>query len=371
MIKGLYLHIPFCKSVCTYCDFPKLAGASERIDEYVHALAKELDSYRDELTAIETLYLGGGTPSSIGIPALEVLFAKLEACLDFTQIQECTLEANPIDITDALAEFLVHHHVNRISLGVQTGHLPLLKLLGRSEGPDVVRKALQILRSHGIDNINLDFIYAIPSETLENLKSDIEYAISLQPKHLSFYSLILEERTKLYFDIQKGRIQPTSIDDEADQFEYVMDTLPKRGYPQYEISNYALPEFASKHNQVYWDTLPYLGLGMGAHSQVETKRFHNHATLQKYLDAVQATGRGIESFDPCELKREFGILGLRKTAGIRLKTFQERFKSDLLVTYPRLAKNLADGLLVREKDVLRLTRRGILVMNVVEESFME
>jgi oxygen-independent coproporphyrinogen-3 oxidase len=281
------------------------------------------------------------------------------------------LEANPIDITDELAEFLFQHHVHRISLGVQTGHESFLQLLGRTEGPDQVKNALNILRAHGIENINLDFIYAIPQETLTDLKADIEYALSLKPKHLSFYSLILEERTKLFYEVQRGRIKPLLIDQEADQFEFVMDELPKHGFRQYEISNFALPGFESLHNQIYWETEPYLGLGMGAHSQIGLKRFHNHATLQKYLDAVRQTGTGIERVDPCDLEQEFGILGLRKTAGISLKTFHDRFGNELLTRFPRLRKNLAEGLLKREEDVLRLTRHGILVMNYVEESFME
>lgn len=371
MAKGLYIHIPFCRSICTYCDFPKLAGATERIREYMQALLSEIEHQRTHLQDLETIYIGGGTPSSIGIPALSMLFSALKKSVDFSNIREFTIEANPEDITEEFAEFLSNHPLNRISLGVETGHPRLLKILGRKAGKEQVRTAIDCLRRHGIDNINLDFIYAIPSETMQDLEEDIEYAISLHPTHLSFYSLILEERTLLQHQVEKKEIMPLDIEDEADQFERVMKELPKAGYAHYEISNFALPEHKSLHNLLYWNLSSYLGVGMGAHSQIEERRFHNHPTLQKYLDAVNNTGVGTESEDSCDLVREFGIMGLRKVQGISVKEFHHRFNRDLFDTFPLLNKNMESGLLILEGDNLRLSPRGIMVMNYVEKSFME
>jgi len=292
MAKGLYLHLPFCRSICTYCDFPKLAGASDKIEGYIRSLSREMEAYPEEFVDLETVYLGGGTPSAIGLPALSALFSALEKRVDFSRIREFTIEANPQDVTPDFVRLIRDHHVNRVSLGVQTSHSRLLRILGRSEERQCVEDAVRILRAGGIANLNLDFIYAIPSQTLAELRADLNYAASLRPEHLSFYSLILEEKTQLMHDVRHGLIQMADEDLEADMFEMVMDTLPAKGYAHYEISNFARPGFPSAHNMIYWNVREYLGLGMGAHSQTGIRRFHNFATLSAYQDAVDRTGKG-------------------------------------------------------------------------------
>jgi oxygen-independent coproporphyrinogen-3 oxidase len=370
MAKGLYLHLPFCKTICTYCDFPKLAGATNQIEAYVQALVNELEDYRDELTDVETVYLGGGTPSAIPTVFLTILFEKLASVLDLRRLTEFTIEANPSDVTAEFAKLLITYHVTRVSLGVQTFHPHLLAVLGRKEDADVVRYAIHTLKESGLVNLNLDFIYAIPGETIDELKTDLEFAVSLQPTHLSIYSLILEEKTKLMYEIKQGRMQPIDEDLEADMFELVRNQLPKAGYSHYEISNFALLGYESKHNLVYWNLDSYLGLGMGAHSQIGTIRFHNKSTLSGYLSAVHSTGRGWEAQDPCDLPAEFGIMGLRKLQGISLAEFVARFGSNLLTTFPRLQKNIEEGLCICEGDRFRLSPRGVLLLNYVERSFL-
>lgn len=371
MAKGIYIHVPFCQSVCTYCDFPKLAGGEERIPDYVRALIREMDAYPDEWKDVETLYLGGGTPSRLPLPELDRLFQALSAKTDLSRLSEFCLEANPQDLTPEFARFLAGWGVNRVSLGVQTSHPHLLALLGRTHGRGDVLRAISALRNAGIGNVNLDFIYAIPGETFAELEADIAYATSLGAAHLSFYSLILEEKTLLWHEIRDGKLSLCSEDLEADMAEAVMDLLPARGYEQYEVSNFARPGFQSRHNVLYWNVQPYLGLGMGAHSQIGTIRFHNHPMLSRYLSAVETTGTGRAAFDPCDLAQETGLMGLRLREGLSRSAFRERFGEDILLKYPRLAKNLTEGLLELAGDRLRATRRGLLLLNYVERSFAE
>lgn len=371
MAQGLYIHIPFCRVVCGYCDFPKLAGAMEFAPAYVEALIREMGYYSDEMREVRTVYLGGGTPSALGIPLLNRLFDALEAQMDPKQWEEVTLEANPGDIDPPMAAFLASRGVNRLSLGVQTSHPRLLEILGRPQDPQSVPLAVQRLRDAGIRNINLDFVYAIPTQTVAELAEDLDFAIGLEPMHLSFYSLILEEKTALAYAIRTKKWAPLSEGTEASMFEMVNDRLPAAGYPRYEVSNFSRPGWHSRHNVIYWNVQPYLGLGMGAHSQIGTIRFHNHPTLRAYLQAVETFGNGRQAEDSCDLSMETGLMTLRLTQGIGLRAFSQRFGVDLFARYPRLRQYVEWGLLVCEDDHLRLTPRGLLLMNQVETAFLE
>jgi oxygen-independent coproporphyrinogen-3 oxidase len=371
MAKALYIHIPFCNTICTYCDFPKLAGASNQIDDYIQTLCHEMDYYRAEIATTETIYIGGGTPSSIGLKPLAILLSKIESMVRITNITEYTIEANPQDITTDFVKLIKSHHVSRVSVGVQTINPQLQTSIGRHETKAIVIQAVKVLKEAEILNINLDFIYGIPGETLSDLQADIDFAVSVNPQHLSFYSLILEEKTKIMHDIKSGKITPIDKDIEADMFELVMNELPKHQYFQYEISNFSKTHFQSKHNMIYWKVQPYLGLGMGAHSQVEMTRFHNYPRLAAYLKAVKTTGTGLESCDPCNLAQETGLMNLRLLEGISVKAFHDRFGYDILTRYPLLNINIASGLLELSDGKLRLTHRGIMLMNRVETSFID
>lgn len=371
MAKGIYIHVPFCKSVCTYCDFPKLAGGEDRIEAYAEALIREMDAYPEEWKDVETVYFGGGTPSLLPVSTLKRLFAALSAKTDLSRLTEFCLEANPGDVTPEWAQTVASAGVNRVSLGVQSSHPRLLALLGRNHGRGEVLRAISALHAAGIGNVNLDFIYAIPGETFSELQADIAYATSLGATHLSFYSLILEERTRLWHDIREGTLFPCPEDLEADMAEAVTDLLPARGYEQYEVSNFARPGCQSRHNMIYWNVKTYLGLGMGAHSQIGAVRFHNHPTLARYLREVEETGKGFAAWDPCDLAQETGLMGLRLREGLSREAFRERFGQDILLRYPRLARNLSEGLLEIAGDRLRPTRRGLLLLNYVERSFAE
>lgn len=370
MIKSLYIHIPFCKQICTYCDFAKLVGNSSLMTEYTNALINELKYYRPQLSNIETIHIGGGTPSALPLSLLESILSSLMNIIPFQSLKEFGIEANPNDVSDAFVKLIKQYHVNRISLGVESSNPLHLKSMNRSHTIDQVYEAVERLHQHNFHNINLDFIYAWPNQTMEELKRDLRIALSLKPTHLSFYALILEPKTKLYHDYMKHEVSLVDEDTDASMYEYLMDELPKHGYIQYEISNFAIKGYESKHNLAYWNLDEYLGIGMGAHSQVESKRFHNATQVKKYIQNVLIHQSGVESTDPCDLIQETFIMGLRKIEGVNLHEVMARFQVNPLILYPRILKNIEEKLLVIENDYLKLTQKGKLLLNYVERSFI-
>ena len=370
MIKSLYIHIPFCKKICSYCDFAKLVGNEALMIQYTNALLIELEHYRHNIKDIQTIHIGGGTPSALPLKLLERIFLKLSDMIEIKSLLEFGIEANPNDITDDFVKLIKKYHVNRISLGVESSNPTHLIEMNRSHTLNQVEEAINCLHQNDFHNINLDFIYAWPKQTMEELKRDLRYALSFKPTHLSFYALILEPKTKLYHDFVNHEITLTDEEIDASMYEYLLDELPKNGYYQYEISNFAIKGFESKHNLSYWNLDEYLGIGMGAHSQIDSKRFHNSNQLKEYLNKVDLNNCGVESIDPCDLIQETFIMGLRKVSGVNLKDVSERFGVNPFVLYPRLLKNIDEKLLVIENDYLKLTQKGMLLLNYVERSFI-
>ena len=370
MIKSLYIHIPFCQKICTYCDFAKLVANDKLMEDYLSALIKELDYYKNQLTSIKTIHIGGGTPSSLPIHLLERIFIKLSQIVDLSRLEEFGFETNPNDVSESLVTVLKKYHVNRVSLGVESSFNHHLVAMNRSHNIIQVIEAVNILQMKGIKNYNLDFIYAWPNQTFDELIKDIDFAVKLNPTHLSFYGLILEPKTKLNFDYEHRKIQLIDEDTDASMYEYLMKELPKLGFEQYEISNYAKPGFESKHNLTYWQIEEYLGIGMGAHSQVNAKRFHNFSSIKDYISSVNTEGYGFQSEDACDLMQETFIMGLRLNVGVNVNHFKQRFSLDPLILYPDIQKNINELLLVYENDVIKLTDRGRLLLNYVEQSFI-
>ncbi len=370
MITSLYLHIPFCKKICTYCDFAKLVGNEALMEQYIASMIEELNHYLPLLQNLRTIHLGGGTPTALPIHLLEKLLNVISHHLNFSQIIEFGIEVNPNDVTLELTQLFKKHHINRISLGAESSHKKHLLAMNRSHNVHQISHAVRLLKAAGINNINLDFIYAWPNQTMKELESDIDYAISLKPTHLSFYALILEERTKLYHDYKNGTIALIDVDIDAMMYERIMELLPNKGFMQYEISNFAIPGYESKHNLSYWNTEEYLGIGMGAHSQIDSTRFHNFSSIKKYIKTVLDTGVGVESQDSCDLFQETFLMGLRKTQGVNLDDVFQRFSFDVFDRYPKIRKNIQEGLLKVENNHLLLTKRGMMLMNYVELSFI-
>lgn len=370
MIKSLYIHIPFCHQICTYCDFAKLHANEDIMDKYLDALIQEMSIYRHQFNDLKTIHLGGGTPSSLPLRLLERLLKKLSEWINLSQIEEFGIETNPNDISSSFVSLIDKYHVNRVSMGVESSYDYHLIAMNRSHTVNQVIDAVSLLKKGGFKNINLDFIYAWPNQTFDELKKDIEFAVSLKPTHLSFYALILEPKTKLYHEYKNNHLDLIDEETDALMYEFIRDELPKHGFNQYEISNFAFQGFQSRHNLSYWQVDEYLGIGMGAHSQINERRFHNHSTLKKYIDAVKLSGNGIESEDPCDLLQETFLMGLRLNQGVNVNHFQEKFKINPFVKYPKLLKNIDEKLLVNEDGIIKLTSKGQLLLNYVEQSFI-
>lgn len=370
MIKSIYIHIPFCHKICTYCDFNKLVGNNQLMTEYITTLIKEISQFESQLSSLKTIHIGGGTPSALPLNLLDLLLSKLDTVINLNSIVEFGFEANPNDISIELVSLLKKYHVNRISLGVESSFNHHLRAMNRSHDVNQVIRAVEILNNEKMLNYNLDFIYAWPKQTFEELKQDLDFAISLKPKHLSFYALILEPKTKLYHDYMKKQLELVDEETDASMYEYLREYLAKFGYHQYEISNFAQRGYESEHNLSYWQIDEYLGVGMGAHSQTNSKRFHNYSTIKDYLNQVNVSNTGVQSEDECDLMQETFIMGLRLNQGVSITDFKERFHADPLIIYPKILQNIDEKLVVIEQDRIKLTPKGQLLLNYVERSFI-
>jgi len=332
--------------------------------EYVKALVKELEYYSDLLTYIETIYIGGGTPSSLDNDLLDAFLDELESMVDMDKIKEFTIEANPSDVTASWLEVLRKHHVTRVSMGVQSMNKDLLNFLGRTHTDDIVMHAIELLKTSQFD-FNLDFLYAIPGQTKEMLLSDLTYIKEFKPQHVSYYSLILEDRTVLNYLINKHKVEDFSDDLARDFGELIDQTLEAYGYHKYEFSNYAKPGYESKHNLIYWNLEEYLGIGLNASSQFNFVRMVNPSKISDYLEAIEdksLTMHRLEDFNP---ELECLLVGLRKTQGIHLDAYKKRFKQSVFEVYPQLKKHMDQKLLEIKDGYLRFTNDGIYLSNQV------
>jgi len=352
MTKSVYIHIPFCVSICSYCDFCKLLYNKEWIDKYLNALESEINSkYKKE--ELKTLYIGGGTPSSLSVKELERL---LEICKVFKleDNYEFTVEVNIESIDEEKAKLMKSYGVNRISLGVETFNDNLLKVIKRHHTKDEVFKKIMMLKKY-FDNINVDLMYALPNEDMDILKEDINYLLELDVPHISTYSLILEPHTELY--IKKYEYIDEDLDYEM--YKYIEMMLEKQGYKHYETSNYSKLDYESKHNLTYWDNLEYYGFGLGASGYIDNIRYENTRSLTHYLKGEYV----LESnyLEKLEDMENFIILGLRKLDGISLQVFEERYNKKLeeVFNIKKLLEQdkieIIDGYLRIKKDYIYLS----------------
>jgi oxygen-independent coproporphyrinogen-3 oxidase len=353
MIKGLYIHVPFCSQICSYCDFVKQVAKSKTIENYIEVLIKELNHYKDLYRSIETIYIGGGTPSSIPLPLLGKLLNEINQLIDLSFVKEFSIETNPNDINEDFVKLIRKHSINRVSIGVQTINDSLLKILNRNHRKNDIIEALSILKNNSICNINLDFIYGIPGQTTEQVKEDLDFIKKVKPKHVSYYSLILEEKTVLDYQVKKGLVKLLDDDLVADFSDLVKVSIRHFDYKHYETSNYALQGYESLHNLIYWNLEEYLGIGLGAASQYNNMRLVNQSSLTKY--ALNFSDRIEEDYNP---KMEYILMGLRKTEGISVSKFKARFSVDVFEAFPLLNNHLVNGLLHIEQDNLLFTELG-------------
>ena len=376
MKLGIYIHIPFCKQKCYYCDFPSYAGKEACQDAYLDALLfeirKEGRAYQDRI--VDTVFFGGGTPSVLPKEALPRIIAALRESFTLADDAEVSAEANPGTVDKEKLTAWREAGIDRISFGVQSFHDSLLRNIGRIHTAEQATDAIKLAREAGFDNINLDLIYGLPSQTVAMLEDDVKRAVSLGIEHISVYGLIVEEDTVLETMVDEGKVTLPSDEDEEAMYDHVTTCLEKVGYHRYEISNYARDGKVCRHNLKYWQFADYLGLGSAAHSFVAGKRFANERRIEKYIRRMteEGTARLDDEAETIEeLRGEYVFLALRTTEGIDTEDFQKTFGMDFFVQYGDIINRMTtQGLLMRDGRYVRLTKLGMKYGNRVFAQFV-
>lgn len=370
----LYIHIPFCVRKCAYCDFLSGPAGEETIENYVKALVSEIRACKNiaEEYKVVTVFFGGGTPSILSGEQMGTILQVLYEMFDIDPDAEITMEANPGTVTIENLKMYKAAGINRISFGLQSVNNEELKLLGRIHTFEEFTESYRLAREAGFANINIDLISAIPKQTLESWEKTLKTIIKLHPEHISAYSLIIEEETpfaKLYGE--NGEKEDDLPDEEEERLIYqkTEEWLNEAGYCRYEISNYAQKGKECRHNLGYWERKNYLGIGLGASSLMENVRYNNTSDLKEYLEhsenPAEIQGEK-EILSTVEQMEEFIFLGLRKIKGISEEEFEKYFGKTIWECYGKNIKKLIEeGLLVKEKDFLKLTKRGIDISNYV------
>ena len=358
-MRGLYVHIPFCDAICHYCDFVKHVSKGHAHNmKYLEALKNEIQFYYAKYPHVDTIYIGGGTPSALDHEELTFL---LEA-LSMYQPIEYTIEVNPESYDHEKGIIMKAYGINRVSLGVQTFNQTHLERLNRKHTNQMVFETIASLKSLGITNLNVDLIYALEHQTVEELHHDIDTLISLDIPHVSAYSLIIEEKTFFSHQLKRNKFVKTDEDTEATMYDVVIDRFKDAGYDHYEISNFAKHGKTSLHNTLYWTLQDYIGVGLGAHGFIDKKRTYNHKAMSKYI--IDPLKEVIEQ-DEETLRNDHLLFKLRMTQGIDLNMVKSKYKDDIFNLYPSLLRFIDDGLLMTEDNHLKLTRRGLQLGNLV------
>ncbi|MCJ1656240.1 radical SAM family heme chaperone HemW [Staphylococcus sp. NRL 16/872] len=369
-VKSAYIHIPFCVRICTYCDFNKYFIHKQPVDEYLTALIEEMKTSQNR--ELETMYVGGGTPTALSEAQLERLLKAINSIFKING--EYSFEANPDELTFNKVKLLKDYGVNRISMGVQTFKPELLKILGRTHQTQDIYNAVNIARKAGIESISLDLMYHLPSQTLEDFSDSLNRALQMDIDHISSYGLILEPKTQFYNMYRKGKLKLPNEDLGADMYQYLMKSLADTQFHQYEISNFAKPGHESEHNKVYWLNEEYYGFGAGASGYVNGERYSNLNPVQHYINAINNGKRPIltSNFPTFEEKMEEEMfLGLRMNKGVNRQTFENKFNVSLNEVFGQTINQLKNKHLLKENnDYISLTERGKVIGNEVFEAFL-
>lgn len=366
-----YVHIPFCTQICYYCDFSKVFIKNQPVDAYLQALIREFRSY--DITELRTLYIGGGTPTSISAVQLDYLLTELIRDLNLNTLEEFTIEANPGDLTVDKIEVLQKSAVNRVSLGVQTFNDKHLKRIGRSHNEAQIYSTIDALKTAGFQNISIDLIYALPGQTMDDVRSNVAKALSLNIPHLSLYSLILEHHTVFMNKMRRGKLHLPTEDLEAEMFEYIISEMERNGFEHYEISNFTKPGFESRHNLMYWENVEYYGVGAGASGYLDGIRYRNRGPIQHYLKDVSEGNARLseEVLSKNEMMEEELFLGLRKKEGVSIGKFEQKFGTSFEKRYGQIVQELqSDGLLKENNGFIQMTKKGLFLGDTVAEKFI-
>ena len=384
---GLYIHIPFCKQKCYYCDFTSYANKEELVERYIKCLKKEILQYAnenkimsehglEERYVIKTIYIGGGTPSAIGEVYIINVLDTIKDNFKMRDNAEITIEVNPGTVNKDKLESYRECGINRLSIGLQAVQDDILKCIGRIHTYKDFENTYEYAREVGFDNINVDLMINLPNQTLDDVKESVKTILSLKPEHISVYSLILEPNTKMYELINSKTLTIASDETERQMYWYVKDTLEKHKYNQYEISNFTKSGFESKHNMDCWNQKEYMGVGASASSFMENKRYSNISELEKYIENIEKGTPNknlvLEEFLDEESKMdEFMMLGLRKIDGVDIKEFERIFQINTIVKYcKKLDKLNREGLIEIDENNIKLSNKGIDLANLVWEEFV-
>ena len=357
-INSLYVHIPFCEHICSYCDFCKMFYNEKICDKYLNVLIDELENLK--IDTLKTIFIGGGSPSSLNIRQLELLLSTLSKYL--ANGYEFSIEVNPENITEEKIKLFKKYGINRVSMGVQSFDDHVLSFLNRKHNFDDVKKCVDLLIKYGLVNYSFDFIYGIKDQSIDSISNDIDLAISLNPKHLSFYSLILEENTMLFIN----KYEEEDEDIVRNQYDLIYSKLKENGFNRYEISNFSIKGYECKHNLVYWNNEEYYALGVGASSYIDGIRYTTSKNITNYLKGIINK----EKFD-VEKDKEYIMLRLRLEEGINLLEYKSIFNKDFLLEYSSIInKYIGNGLLEIKDNFVKTTYEGMMLLNSILVEFM-
>ncbi|WP_160686157.1 radical SAM family heme chaperone HemW [Clostridium sp. C2-6-12] len=369
---SLYIHIPFCKQKCLYCDFPSYAGKERFMDEYIEALNKEILDKADQYI-IKSIFIGGGTPSYLKDSSLLSLLITLNK-LNLKENLEFTIECNPGTLSREKLEIMKSNNINRISMGLQSTKNSILKEIGRIHSYEEFKNNYFLAREIGFNNINVDLMFGLPKQKFNDWKDSLEEIVKLEPEHISAYSLIIEEGTLFYKLYEKDKLELPEENQEREMYLYTKQILNRYGYHQYEISNFSKHGKECFHNKVYWKCNEYLGLGVAASSFIDNKRIKNIDDIQAYIMKINNNESVVEEIHVNDIEddmEEFMFMGLRMIEGISINEFRNRFNKNIYEVYrDSIEKNIKKELLICNSERLFLSEKGIEISNYVMSDFI-
>lgn len=367
-IEALYIHIPFCNNICTYCDFYKMIAKEEVKNKYIDYLIKELYLKESLLKHTKTIYIGGGTPSAISSKNLERLLGTIKKIIDLHKVIEYTIEVNPQDITENLAKLFKTMGINRISIGVQSLNDNQLKFLNRKHNVQTVINAITYLQNNNIGNINCDILYAVCNDSFERIKHDIDFLANFGIRHFSLYSLALEEKTVLYHKFLKGEFHLMNEDDEATLYYQIADYMKSKDFIHYEVSAFSKEDFQSKHNLTYWHNEYYMGAGANASYYYNNTRYTNINNLEKYFLGIENNSLIYKEevmLTKLEKMQEEFMISLRLIKGVSINNFKNKYNEDPFIVFPFIKELINEGLLMFNNDYLYIPENKLYISNSV------
>lgn len=366
---GVYIHIPFCIKKCDYCDFISYCNKQDLVEEYIEKLKEEINIELNKMEyKIKTIYIGGGTPSSVDSKYIVDILNVIKEKYNIDNV-EITIEVNPGTITKEKLLDYKTVGINRLSIGLQETNNELLKQIGRIHKYEEFLETYNLARQIGFKNINVDLMIGLPNQSVSDIKNSLNKIINLNPEHISVYSLILEEGTKLYKKYEENKIELPDEELERNMYWYVKNTLENNGYMHYEISNFAKDGYESKHNISCWKQEEYIGFGINAHSYIDSVRYSNTESIEEYIEDFDKIVHEKQVIE--DMQKEYMLLGLRKIEGISVQEFKNKFGDNPIFLFRNeLSKLVEEDLLEVDGDIIKLTNKGLDLANQVWQEFI-